>query len=888
MRKIALPLSHLFAALLVASCSSAPADPTESQEFDEPVPPSNNIPVGPEEESAPVEAAAPAIRPQDGSQASEWLQDERERLSLEDQKKVFLVERHLANAESLLDRLRLEEAEAEIVRALELDPDNIDAKQKLSEVSALLGRPGAGVESISQELVDRYEVRLQQLRADAQDGLNRARTMIARGDYDAAVNELTIAQSHVRWAPTTVDWAGLDGEIDSTLQAAKEGRMAASEASQVDQQRKAFEALQEEATVARERRQAVTATMIEQAIGAFNAGKYDKAMDYADKALRNEPRNEQAQEVRDAAFRAGREQVRSDYVAAKREQFQRWKEDLAEMRVAWTDVITLPDEDFWADITESRGKRRGLEAAIAESPAETELRQMLTTTRIPGLEVDELESLSEVIGIIRTYTELPLVVDPAAESAALDEAVVYDYSLRNPLTVEQALNIITSDSGEEVTWTVRHEAVIVTTREKARGEPVIYNHDVQDLVFGLTDFLGPRIDRLRLLDELEDDDGGGPFGGIGEKPQLIDMDSLATLIQENVAVGTWEDEGVSIDVGEGYILVVHTPQIQQRVADFLDDLRRFASSLVTIESKFMTVADNFLQEIGIDFRGLDNPGTPFTDLDDVTNGLEDMASRGLDNNGTGTLGSNAAGSPSSGFFFDDGLDGDYKGRIENFFLNPLGSAVSNIGGMTLQWTFLNDLNFSAILRAVEKTQQVSLINDQVLSVHNTQRANVSIINQQAYIQDFDVEVAQFQAIADPQINVLTEGVVLDVRPTIHHNRKYLTLEIQPTVARVVALRNFSTTLAGNTSPVEFQLPELEVQSVFTTAVIPDGGSILIGGLTNIRNIERRAEVPFLSSIPILGFLTKSEGFSNENESLMILIRAQITDVKDELARYETR
>ena len=142
---------------------------------------------------------------------------------------------------------------------------------------------------------------------------------------------------------------------------------------------------------------------------------------------------------------------------------------------------------------------------------------------------------------------------------------MFDFSLANPLTVEQALNIIVEQAGEEVTWTVRHDAVLITTKEKARGRPVIYNHDVQDLIFGLTDFLGPRIDRLRLLDELEDEDGGGPFGGIGEKPQLIEISALSTLIQENVAVGTWEDEGVSIDEGEGYILVVHTPEVQEPV-----------------------------------------------------------------------------------------------------------------------------------------------------------------------------------------------------------------------------------------------------------------------------------------------------------------------------------
>ena len=127
-----------------------------------------------------------------------------------------------------------------------------------------------------------------------------------------------------------------------------------------------------------------------------------------------------------------------------------------------------------------------------------------------------------------------------------------------------------------------------------------------------------------------------------------------------------------------------------------------------------------------------------------------------------------------------------------------------------------------------------------------------------------------------------------MRPTIHSDRKYLTLEIQPTVAKVVALRNFSSTLGGNTSPVEFQLPEIEVQSVFTTAIIPDGGSIMLGGLSSVRNIERRAEVPWFAKIPIIGFLFKQEGYNDENKSLMILIRARITDVYDEIAKIEKK
>lgn len=42
------------------------------------------------------------------------------------------------------------------------------------------------------------------------------------------------------------------------------------------------------------------------------------------------------------------------------------------------------------------------------------------------------------------------------------------------------------------------------------------------------------------------------------------------------------------------------------------------------------------------------------------------------------------------------------------------------------------------------------------------RASIFIGRQYAYIQDFDVEVAQFQAAADPQVNVLVEGQATEV------------------------------------------------------------------------------------------------------------------------------
>jgi len=840
----------------------------------------------PSQEPAPAPAEQEQSTPPSSPQEvrSDYAQQQAQQLSLAEQKKDFLVQQHLQRAAEQKERLELEQAEQELTSALQLDPDNLAAKNMLAEIGALLGRAPGETLTTMKELEDKARLKKDQLEIDARQKLEKAKLSLSRGDYDAALIDLTLAQDQIRWSPYSGNWQALEQEIDQMISQARQQKTTAEEAKRAAAQREARDALRTQEQAEQDRRAQVISNLLGQAITAFQNQEYDETIDLADRVLRLDPRNERALDLRDTAFRKGRDLVQENFLREKLVQYQRWKEDLDELRIPYQGVITLPDQDYWRQITARRASRTNMEVGATDSPVAQELRAQLTRTRIPGLTIRDQESLAEVVRSLNAITGIPMITDPAADQAAVDAGVVFNIDLTNQIAVDKVLNLISQAAGEEVTWTIRHDTVLVTTREKARGELVIRNHDVQDLIFGLTDFLGPRIDRLRLLDDLEDDDenSGGAFGKIGEKPAINNPEDLVTLVQENVAVGTWEDEGVAITPEGGNMIVVHSAEVQQQVNQFLEELRRFSASLVTIESKFLVIGDNFLQDVGVDFRGLDNPGVPFTDLDDAN--LDLNPTLGLDNSGDGET----LTPPSAGAFYDEGGDGDFRGRTEHFFNGALGSALSTIGGLTAQYTFLNDIQLSAILRMVEKSESIELINDQVLSVHNTQRAYVTVVNQRAYVQDFDVEVAQFQAIADPQINVLTEGIVLDVRPTIHHDRRYLTLEIQPTVANVVSLTDFSTTLAGQTAAVTFQLPELQVQSVFTTAVVPDGGSILIGGLSRLRNVERRSEVPWIANVPLLGFFFKEDGYSDERQSLMILIRAWISDVKEELARLEAR
>src|SRR5262249_61013252 len=143
--------------------------------------------------------------------------------------------------------------------------------------------------------------------------------------------------------------------------------------------------------------------------------------------------------------------------------------------------------------------------------------------------------------------------------------------------------------------------------------------------------------------------------------------------------------------------------------------------------------------------------------------------------------------------------------------------------------------------SVEKSARATLLTAPRSSAYNTQEASIHFVNQIAYVHDFEVEVAQTAFIADPVIGIIQDGLVLDVRPTISNDRKYVNLELKPTVAHLVQpIPTFTTNLGGLTQAVTIQLPQLDVSRAATTVMVPDGGTVMIGGLKNVSSVDRKS------------------------------------------------
>jgi hypothetical protein len=822
-------------------------------------------------------AETPAAAPTNG-QDTDALAAERTRRELMAQKTYLLVDHYLQNARDLEERLDFTNAELELQKAQALDPSNLVVAQYLQEIQALLGRPEAEAALLRRSARDRYEAQRQQKRTLALTDLSAAREAYNDGDYEQAVNLARGVVNQISWSDDEMAWDSIPADAEALLARAEQAQIAHDTLLQHKQREETYKLLRAEEDLETQRNEYRIQTLVIAATTAFDNGDYEKAEEMSHAVLEIDRHNTQGLAIVEASKNAARKYADRLFVQRRREEFNRWRNDMERVRIPNTDIFTAPDKEHWAKITRLRGDN-GTGGGEDLDPERAALIQRMNEVHM-DVEFDQ-KTITEVANNIYFSTDIPVSVDPEVVVMLDDNAEMVDITGLRNLSVTSVLNILVDQVGDELAWTVRNGRAFITTVEKAAGKPIVRVHPIQDLTFKLTDFKGTNIREIALPGEAGDDSETTIFNSELEQVTLIDPEEVLNLVRENIASDDWDlSDSYSIDfVDNNNLLVIHTPEVQNQVATFLDDLRAFSTSMVTLESRFFTITDSFIEEIGTDLRGLSDtlPNSQYFNLGAA--GVSDDPTQGLDNLGDGNQ------NPMAGIFYENN-DNYYAASSENFFNNPLGSLLSTIGGGAFEFTILNSADINIVMHMVSKSENAFEISAPIVSVYNTQRAFVTVVNQVSFVQGYEVDVATAAFIADPVIGVAQEGIVLDVRPTISYDRKYIALDVETTVAELERPFPSITTLLGPSgSPVTFSIPVLNVQDAQTTVVVPDGGAVVLGGFKHVRYKNRTAETPWFADIPVLGFFFREKGLDDEVTDLIIVIRAKITDfgfLRDEI------
>lgn len=184
----------------------------------------------------------------------------------------------------------------------------------------------------------------------------------------------------------------------------------------------------------------------------------------------------------------------------------------------------------------------------------------------------------------------------------------------------------------------------------------------------------------------------------------------------------------------------------------------------------------------------------------------------------------------------------------------------------LKFGFLDD-SLGAFLDALESIGETSVIATPRLMVLNKHRADVLIGEQLGYVSTTMTETSSSQS-----VEFLEVGAQLRLRPFIS-NEGLIRMEVHPELS------------TGSVQVKEgFTLPNKETTQVTTNIIVPDGSTMVIGGLMREDLKTTTSQVPYLGSLPWVGVAFRNKHEETERREIIVLITPHI--VRQPIASIE--
>ena len=341
----------------------------------------------------------------------------------------------------------------------------------------------------------------------------------------------------------------------------------------------------------------------------------------------------------------------------------------------------------------------------------------------------------------------------------------------------------------------------------------------------LSDLQKEEADQRKLQDEAE------LAGDLVERLRAVSYARAKDLADVLKKSGALSRRGsVDVDDRTNTIILQDLPRFLNKQIDLINELDR-ATRQVEIEARVVVTSRNFSRDVGVQW-GFLNQQTPKYGTQ-TSRSFPSTITVG----GQGAMGQSAA----------------LTGPIGSSYLVNLPATAANTGvGVTLG-NLIGSFNLDAALSAMEQQGRGRILSTPKITTQDNQEATIKQGLQ------FPIQVEMNNTI------------------TIQYKDATLTLKVTPqiteanTVILTLALENnapdFTRTVGG--------APSIQVQEAKTVLLVNDGDTAVVGGVYKSQEDSSQNNTPFLSKIPLLGFLFRERSLSQTNQELLLFITPHI-------------
>ena len=326
---------------------------------------------------------------------------------------------------------------------------------------------------------------------------------------------------------------------------------------------------------------------------------------------------------------------------------------------------------------------------------------------------------------------------------------------------------------------------------------------------------------------------------------------------------------VSPDANSNSLIVSASPQYYSQIVQIIDQLDAQPPEVV-IQALLVEVSLTATDEFGLEL-GFQDPLLMQRSLTATTTGttttLSGSGTPGLNFNNTALpLGNTSAGN-------DTGIVATQG--ISNF---SLGRQNTDLGFGGFVFSAQSDA-VSVLLRALASRRTVHVLSrPQVRTTHNNE-AYVTVGQQVPIVNGVNTTA---QGLANPNVTQQQVGITLRVTPRI-------------TPDGIIAMSVFAdkSSLSGQTVPIfgnsvgnNFSSPIINQSQAVTTVNVPNGQTIVMGGMITKNDSTLERKVPWLGDLPVVGRAFRYDGTTTSRTELLIFLtpRIVLSDLDSELMK----
>jgi type II secretory pathway component GspD/PulD (secretin) len=208
---------------------------------------------------------------------------------------------------------------------------------------------------------------------------------------------------------------------------------------------------------------------------------------------------------------------------------------------------------------------------------------------------------------------------------------------------------------------------------------------------------------------------------------------------------------------------------------------------------------------------------------------------------------------------NDGVSYELASLFGLSAVDPLTNVLPSAGGTGFQGTVLDPGNFSAVIRALETVNDGRSLTMPKVLINNNESASLGSVIQAPYLTTNASNTVATTSYGGDS----SAGTQIQVQPQVA-DRDQIVLEYD------ISISSFVGESADESLPPPKQ--ENKLQAVVT---VPDGFTVVVGGLELEVEGDASTQVPILGDIPLIGYLFKSNSKSRSKSRFYVFLRCTV-------------